>query len=374
VSHWILVMPLALVSTVAALPATGAVDATEVERSVWWLLAGHLALVVIGLVGSGLFSGTETAVYSMSRVRLLLRHSRSDPRAVRLRVETDNPQRLLSTLLIGNNAVNFLASFGIAAILTDVVGLGEWPSIIVQTLFLTPLLFVFGETLPKELGRAHADEVAYAAALPLRGLRLLLTATGLLPIVTWLGRTFARIVTRQAEPGGLPARARVTALLHEGVGHGVLSPQQTDLAEGALRMRDMQIRRVMIPWTDVETLDETATKADLVRRWRQRGGTTPENLPAPRLTRTRYPVIARGGGRRVVGIVNILELLAREEESIPAGELAVPAVRVPETESLTAALRRMHAARADLAVVHRSGRPVGVVALIDLVRPLAIRA
>jgi Mg2+/Co2+ transporter CorB len=127
-----------------------------------WLL-----VMLAGLAGSALFSGLETGVYSLSRVRLELaaRHG-ADGRAargpIRLLREIDRPESLLTTILVGNNACNYLGTLGLGTLLIA-AGVRPTAAVLIQTLALTPVLVIFGESLPKELFRLRAD------TLPARG-------------------------------------------------------------------------------------------------------------------------------------------------------------------------------------------------------------
>ena len=117
-------------------------------------LVGFGLLRLVGLVLSGLFSGIETGIYTLNRVRLAVRVARADGAALRLQRELDRPGRTLSTILIGTNASSYLASFGLAEMLRHGLGIeGDWALIAVEAVLLTPLLFIFAETLPKALFR-----------------------------------------------------------------------------------------------------------------------------------------------------------------------------------------------------------------------------
>ena len=109
-----------------------------------------IVIAVLGIVASAIFSGLETGLYVVDRVRLAVRAGRGDRNAVRLEAEVEEPERLLSALLIANNAANYAGSLGIAAILSMFV-VSEWTIVGLNTLLVVPLLFVFGETIPKDL-------------------------------------------------------------------------------------------------------------------------------------------------------------------------------------------------------------------------------
>ncbi len=119
-------------------------------------ILGFGVLALVGLLLSALFSGLETGLYTLNPVRLTVRAAHGDPSAVRLRQELARQNRMLSTLLIGTNAASYLCSYALAVLLHG-AGLKDWALIGWEAVILTPLLFVFAETLPKDLFRTHTD-------------------------------------------------------------------------------------------------------------------------------------------------------------------------------------------------------------------------
>lgn len=400
-------------------------SSTTVLREISFLL-----IFLFGVSASAVFSGLETAVYSMSRVRMLVRQTRGDRQAAQLRRETSDTRRLLSTLLICNNAANFLTSFGFTALVAELMGHGgEGGSVAIDALVLTPLLFIFAETLPKEIARSHADAIVYPAARVLRFLRLVLTVIGLLPLVALAAAGLERLIDRWAarigdgggeqqlkEPDEAAAEAavsagsetetsapsadaalekdsgrersptadragiialsrpRVAALLREGIVHGIVSTRQTDLVDRALAMRDVTVADVLLPWAEVIRIPATATPQDVRDRLARRGG----------LDFIRYPVVDPVTGR-VKGVVNLVEWLIEDERReqrrhrLPvgsvepvrtAGAAAGVALFLPVHLSVREALDRMRRSGVRMAIVGTPLRPVGIATYLDLFEPL----
>jgi len=315
---------------------------------------GFLLMAIVGLGFSAMFSGIETGTYTLNRVRLTVRAGRGDRAAVLLRNELQQPNRLLSTLLIGNNLANYTGSYAIAAIL-DRAGFGAGQAVLINAAVLIPLLFVVGEVLPKDLFRAHTDVWTYRCARFLAMVRLLLTAVGLVPLVTAFGRGSARLM-RQAAPGQLPARERIAQLMLEGVGAGVISEAQAGLLNRALALRNRTIDASMLPWHRVLTIPST------------------DAGPARSKLLTRHASVAcvivldeRG---QVIGAAEPLALLLDPEK--PAGSLISRVVTLPTGTNVPRALREIRSADAHAAVVidPRTKKPAGLVTVFDLVSPL----
>ncbi|MFG0329132.1 MAG: CNNM domain-containing protein [Phycisphaerales bacterium] len=319
----------------------------------------YIACMIVGVIGSAIYSGSEIAVYTMSRLRLLVRARERDYAALIVERELDNEQRLLSTLLIGNNGVNFLTSFGVTGLLTKSIGLGDWASIGVQAAVLTPLLFVFGETVPKEFCRSNPDAVVYRLGSFLRITRWLATAVLLLPTISFISGQFSKLFKLQdGNRQPTSARRRVAYLLHEAVGHGVLSEGQTELVNRALEMRSRRIKSIMVPWPSVQTM----RAADSVDQALERD---------ERLAHARYPVV--DGSGRVVGAVSSMRLLLLSEGERKAktvGVMAGSVIFLARDTRLSDAMLELRRAGVSMAVVGTAKRPLGVVTPSDLVEPL----
>jgi len=337
--------PLLLAAAPAALP-----DAPPY----WWMWIVYLLMVLLGVLGSAVFSGFETAIYSMSRLRLIVRQSRGERAAIILRSEISDAQRTISTLLITSNLGNFMASFAITAMLTQLLGWGEVKSIVVQALLLTPLLFVFAETIPKEICRARADVVAYPLAPLLRFVRYVYTFTGILWFFQSTGQWLSDRIGGHMTGAVLSARARIAALIEEGVGHGTLSARQTDIVDRALSLRQITAESRMIPWDMVQSLRGTDT-LDTLRPRRAA------------LAYARYPVMDEAGA--VLGVVDLLDLIAAGEAATAATVCrAVPFAQ--ESLDARAAIAMLRKVGSVVGIVGTPQTPLGLITLRGLVEPL----
>src|SRR5688572_4364372 len=119
---------------------------SNLEQALWW------AAVVVGLAGSALMSGLETGIYRLNRVKLELRAVRG-PRAWNARLlkrEVEHPERLLATNLIANLFFADTAATGASALLEG-WGYSDASIILINAAILTPVFFVFVESIPKEV-------------------------------------------------------------------------------------------------------------------------------------------------------------------------------------------------------------------------------
>jgi putative hemolysin len=323
-----------------ALPGWGAIE---------WL---WVALALAGLGASALFSGLEIGIYTLDRVKLAVGASAGVPAAVRLQRELDRPDRLLATLLVGNNAVNYLGTLAIAMLL-ERSGVAPGAAIVVNTAVVVPSLLILGEILPKDLFRTFTDRWTYRFAGLLRGLRWGLTAIGVLPLVLGIGRLASRLLGEAPTPGRTAA-ARIGQLVREGAGAGAVSGEQASMVDRALSMRRRRVSGEMLPWAQVATVPAEAPPSTRARLLRDRPF-------------SRVPVVDRRG--RVVGVLAALDALLDPERA--TADLMTPPLRLAPDLPAMEALRQMRLARARMAIVENAaGAPEGIVSVKDLVEPL----
>ncbi len=316
-------------------------------------LLGFGVLALVGVALSGLFSGCETGLYTLNRVRLTVRTAHGDRAATRLSRELFNQNRALATLLIGTNAASYLASYAVAAMLHG-AGLSDWAVIGWEVAIFTPLLFVFAETLPKDLFRTHTDRWSYKLWWVLRLAKWLFTFTTLLPIVQAAGMLASRLLGTSAD-AATTARQRMSQLIKEGVGSGVLSEAQTTLADRALALRDRTVSAEMVPWKDVCRLPLSADPPHRLELLTERHF-------------TRLPVVDEAG--MAVGVIAMLDVLLEPDRS--TAQLMQPAVTFSPNTSVGEALEAMRAGRQAMAIITEgsANEPLGLLTLKDLVEPL----
>ncbi|MEM9790240.1 MAG: CNNM domain-containing protein [Planctomycetota bacterium] len=315
------------------------------------------AIALLGFCGSAMYSGMETGCYRLNRVRLHLRAQRREPAAVALEAETSDLSRLLSTLLIGNNVTNQLGTTAVGIMLLSLVT-NDWAAIALNALVVTPILFVFGETLPKDFFSAHSDAVMYRLGGVLRWSRRVFFYSGLTPAVSVAWSALSLVFGGQGRYEATHPRRQMAYLFKEGIGYGLLTDRQSALVDRVMRLSDTSLADAMTPWARAMKVRADDPPGVMWRLAEQGGG------------RSRYPVVERGGG--VIGVVNVLDALVHDREACPPiRELMTPSVTLRATTGLRAGLSELQRRGGSLAVVvDERGKPVGVVTPRDLVEPI----
>ncbi len=315
-----------------------------------------LALLVC-LVASFVFSGSETGIYTLSRIRVDMEADQGHRPARMVRMLLRDESALLITILIGNNLAIELASHVGDSLLGSLPGAGgldpAWRALLL-TLALTPPLFLLGEALPKELYRRRAHSMVYPTVpliltarwllWPIERVLRLLTAT--------LERLFA-LGSNRVTLGG--RRERLAAMLAEGRRHGVLNERAEALASNALQLRTLPVSHAMVPWDEVQYVSRAQSNEDLYRV-----------VCESRFTR--LPVVDEHG--HLEGYIHQLEVLSAGPDSPVLSHLRRVSAMPVDTPVDRAILHLRGGGRRG-AAVGSAHEPVGWVTLKDLVEEIS---
>ena len=316
-----------------------------------------LAFVVL-LFFSGLFSGAETGVYSVSRVRLEAEAGQGRRAARILSALLRDDAGLLITLLVGANLVQDLAALTFKAEIESWVSLPAYSRELVVTAVLTPFLFFFGEVLPKDVFRRRPHLFLSLAAPVLSAFRWIAwpLVWPLRALSLGLERLFG---VRDEDVTRALRREEMIEILAEGRRAGALAPQAEELARNVLVLRHTRVADVMLPWERVESLDLRRSDEEL-RAIVLRSGFT--RLPAV--------TVDAGGSRRVVGYVHQLDVID-ESQGAPTASKVRPILELASDLPLDRAVARLQRAGQRLALVGQAEHPIGMVSLMDLLAIIA---
>lgn len=316
-----------------------------------WLIAS-----VLMLMAAGFYSGAEMGLYSLNRVRLRLRaQQQRDPQAELLLALSNRRDETVLSILLLQNLCGFFLTLATSKMLVALWQLDVSTVEFHAAVILSPLVFVFGDVVPKNWFRQEADRVMYPVARVLDASVRLLRLTGLPWLLGRASRTVARLAGQDDRDEWLGDRGEVIGLLREGAAEGVLSEEQTQIVERVLAFSRIQVRSIMIP--------------------RRRAITVPIDIDRRTFEHTvrmhaysRLPVMVEGG-RGVAGIVNVAEVLADEHFGLREHIEAPLLLRGGETAA--AALVKLQQSNAPMAIVMEPRQPfVGILTLKDVVEEI----
>jgi len=214
----------------------------------------EVVILLVLLVFSGIFSGSETALVtlSMARVEALVSEQRAGARAL-YQLKKD-PSRMLTTILIGNNLVNIAASALATVVATREFG-SAGPGIAVGV--LTLFILVFGEITPKSLATRYPERISLFIAYP-----LLLFMRLIYPLVWFFGHFTSWIHRLTGGKGDLTVtESELIGMLGYGVEEGAIERNEKQIIERVFAFNDLKARDVMTPKGKIFSLDATLTVA-----------------------------------------------------------------------------------------------------------------
>ena len=221
----------------------------------------YLVLLFALLFLSAFFSSSETAFLTLQRVRLAHLVEQNVPGARRVAGLIEQPRRLLSAILLGNNLVNTAAAAVGTALAAELVT-GGGAAVLVATIGVTVLLTLFGEVGPKTIALAHSFGLSRLYALPMTGW---VWITRPLTIgLDALSRTLLRLVGAPDEGTDEISAAELRTAIRMGQQAGSIESQHATQLLGALNLTNRQIQEIMVPRMDIVsievggTLDEAA--------------------------------------------------------------------------------------------------------------------
>jgi magnesium and cobalt exporter, CNNM family len=318
--------------------------------------------IVLAVVLSGFFSGSETGAYRVNRVRLRLAEQRGLGGARRLGRLLSDVRGMICVTLIGTNIATYIATM----LTTRLWQTGGEPSFYAEmmaTLTLTPVLFVFAEVLPKNIYNAEADRLMMLSARPLGAMRRVFGLVGLVPLLKGVSTVWNGLVRRgkgtsatASDP--FPARARLRSIMRDSAADGVVTPYQNELVEAIMALRDVHVGDAMVDAQSAVSLPQGADLDEFLDRVR-------------RHPYSRMPVIAASG--QVAGVLHVQEVLAEMApgRSPAPADFVRPAVILSPEMTVAQAIFALQRNRVPMAVVHSAeGRFIGIVTLKDLVEEI----
>ena len=195
---------------------------------VFWVTAG--AILVL-LVMSGFFSGSETALTAASRGKLRTAANKGSRGAQRALEITDDNERLIGSVLLGNNVVNILATSLATALLTKLYGQN---GVAAATLIMTLLVLIFAEVLPKTYAITNPEKVASKVAAPI-GI-IVFTFAPIVAAVRFFVRGVLFLFGVRTDPDShiLAVREEIAGALQLGHSEGIVEKEDRDRILGAL--------------------------------------------------------------------------------------------------------------------------------------------
>lgn len=298
----------------------------------------YQAATLVALLGmSGFFSMSETALVSADRFELRHLVERGDRRAKRLEMMLDQPERLLTTILLGNNLVNIAAT----ALATSVaLTLFDSYAVAISTAIMTFMVLVFAEITPKSIAVRRSLSLALRVSAPLRVVEnVLWPFVRLFSAIAKVMLLFVGIKTSEHTP--FVTQAQIEGLVRMGAQEGEVETFEAHVISEVFDFTETDIHEVMTPMETVQYVRKAATLREALEL-------------SARTGHSRIPVVD-GDFDHVLGFVHVKDLLRFTDEELGSE---------PVTDVLRAVLFVRHDAHSDKVLV-RMQREHKVMAIIQ---------
>ena len=312
------------------------------------MLAALAALIAL----SAYFSATETAFTSLNRIRLKTRADDGDKRAARTLALAADYDRLLSTLLIGNNIVNNVATTIGAVLFIKLIGSAKGPT--VSATVLTVVILVFGEVTPKSLAKERPEVWAIAATPLLRVMAVLLTPVNFL-FTQW--KKLLRVLLRHQDDDGI-TEEELMGMVDQAETEGSLDQHESDRIRNAIEFNDMEVSEILTPRVDLEALADTATMEEAAAMYASSGF-------------SRLPIY-HDSIDNIIGVLHEKDFYAAYCRGVKRlSELKSSVLYTTETARISDLLRQLQQNKVHMAVVvDEYGGTQGIVTMEDIMEEL----
>ena len=335
----------------------------NIDASSWLTILAIFVLLGI----SAFFSGSETALTAASRGKLHSMADKGSRGAKRALALTEDSERLIGAVLLGNNLVNILAAALATSLFTRLFGDS---GVALATLVMTLLVLIFAEVLPKTYAISNSEGAASFVSAPIRALVIIfapIVATVRITVRAILRLFGAKMTGLDEDDAAQKEIAGAIALSHS---EGNFEKDDRDRLLGALDLKDREVEEIMLHRSDIEIIDAAASPQDIVT----------QSLAS---RYTRLPIF-KDEPENIIGVIHTKDLL-REVDKLVRGEdggpdaidrlniidIAREPYFVPETTPLDDQMREFLLRKAHFAlVVDEYGDLQGLITLEDILEEI----
>ena len=335
----------------------------NIDASSWLTILAIFVLLGI----SAFFSGSETALTAASRGKLHSMADKGSRGAKRALALTEDTERLIGAVLLGNNLVNILAAALATSLFTRLFGDS---CVALATLVMTLLVLIFAEVLPKTYAISNSEGAASFVSAPIRALVIIfapIVATVRITVRAILRLFGAKMTGLDEDDAAQKEIAGAIALSHS---EGNFEKDDRDRLLGALDLKDREVEEIMLHRSDIEIIDAAASPQDIVT----------QSLAS---RYTRLPIF-KDEPENIIGVIHTKDLL-REVDKLVRGEdggpdaidrlniidIAREPYFVPETTPLDDQMREFLLRKAHFAlVVDEYGDLQGLITLEDILEEI----
>jgi putative hemolysin len=317
----------------------------------------YLVSLLICLLLSAFFSSSETAFVALQQIKVEHMVSTRVTGAERVARMVKRPEKLLSTILLGNNFVNTAA-----AALATVLAVKYWPEqgVLIATISVTIILLIFCETTPKTIASRHAERLSLIFARPIAALSWLFTP--FVVMLSWAASGLSKMVGGKPVPRSLVSDEEIRTMISVGHREGTVEKTEAEMLHRVFDFGDRPVRVAMVPRPEVVWVEKGTTIADFLTLYAE----------SPL---SRFPVY-QDNMDNVTGILSVKDVLMAQAKGTitnesPIDDLIRPAYFAPETKRISELFAEMRDKNYRMTVVvDEYGGIAGIVSLSRLLEEI----
>ncbi len=316
----------------------------------------EVVLIAASLLLSSFFSSSETALTSLSKVKLaqMVRNHSKNEKYFMLWMK--HPNKMLNTILIGNNVANIFASVLAGSVANKLSGSSQ---IAITTTVMTVLILFFGEITPKTFAKHNAEKISYLSIRPLAALYYFFYP------ITYVINIFVKGIIKIA--GGqinqevpLITEEELEFMINVGEEEGILEDETKEMMHNIMEIKDISVKEIMVPRTEMVTLPIDSTLDEVLKT-------------IDKYEFSRIPVYGKDLDH-ITGILYVKDLIKYAKEGLKNIELKKilrEAFFVPETKNIYDLFKEFQSMRVHLAIViDEYGGVAGIVTMEDILEEI----
>jgi len=313
----------------------------------------QLVIVIILLSASAFFSSAETALMTSNKLKMRNLAENGDKRAAKVLKVTENTDKMLSAILIGNNIVNLTASSISTALTLKIFGS---KLVGIATGILTFLILVFGEITPKNVASKNAENMALAYIGVISFLVTLLTPV--IFIVNTVAKFVISIFNKNGDDNNAVTEEELRAMVEYSHEEGVIENEEKKMIVNVVDFGDTVAGDIMVPRVDMVMVDEKSSYEEILQVFREE-------------RYTRIPVYEETPDN-VIGILNVKDfLLIEDKENFVMKELLREPLYTYEYKKTSALMMDMRKTGANIVIVlDEYGITAGLITLEDMLEEI----
>jgi len=312
-------------------------------------------ILLVLLILSAFFSAAETALFSLNKVRILHMAEEGNKKAQLIMKMLDEPNRLIATILIGNNIVNIGASAIATSLAIDIFGNR---GVGIATGVMTLLVLVFGEVTPKTFAAQNAETWSQSIIGAVKVLSIIFLP--IIKVMTLLTNVMLKLTGSDTKEDPFITEDELKLLVNVGQEEGLIAESERAMINSIFEFDDTLVREIMTPRIDIIATDVTDTLAQVVNIAIDAG-------------HSRIPVYEETIDN-IVGIIyakDLLKTINKDLNNLEIRKLMRPAYYIPETKKVRDLLAELRQAKVHMAIViDEYGGTAGLVTIEDVIEEI----